>query len=170
MTIAMIFLAFKMRKLPPVTDWMGKHHRHRHWWDLYVRDLRVETIEDICHQVLELYTPKSETETNGDAASSCKKPASPSPSQTSVNMNICDSPSSCAQHSPPLPAGTSKSKTIVPPAPTLPQLFDYPSGFGVSLPPAPIAGFAAQCHPSSYYNASLFFPYRKIFFLNYPRH
>jgi len=53
--IALMYLAAKLSKFE-VKDWKGKTEQHRHWWDLYVRDLETEVLEDICHQVLDLYS------------------------------------------------------------------------------------------------------------------
>lgn len=51
--IAMIFLASKIKC--EITDWEGRLPSQKHWWDIYVHDLSVEMLEDVCHQVLDLY-------------------------------------------------------------------------------------------------------------------
>lgn len=56
--IAMIFLASKIRY--EITDWEGRLPHQKYWWDIYVEDLNIELLEDICHQVLDLYSKPSE--------------------------------------------------------------------------------------------------------------
>ncbi|XP_077521997.1 cyclin K isoform X1 [Amblyomma americanum] len=53
--IALIYLAGKLSKFE-VTDWVGRTSRHQRWWEVYVEDITVELLEDICHQVLDLYS------------------------------------------------------------------------------------------------------------------
>ncbi|UYV74987.1 CCNK, partial [Cordylochernes scorpioides] len=52
--IALMYLAGKLSKFE-VTDWIGRTNKHNHWWDMFVIDLDTELLEDICHQVLDLY-------------------------------------------------------------------------------------------------------------------
>lgn len=59
--IALMFLAGKLSKFE-VDNWTGRTPRHNHWWDMFVEDISIEILEDICHQVLDLYsTPLPET-------------------------------------------------------------------------------------------------------------
>ena len=45
-----------------VVDWKNRTPEHKYWWDQYVRDLDTEILEDICHQVLDLYSqPTTDT-------------------------------------------------------------------------------------------------------------
>lgn len=53
--IALIYLAGKLSKFE-VSDWVGRTSRHSRWWEVYVEDISVELLEDICHQVLDLYS------------------------------------------------------------------------------------------------------------------
>lgn len=53
--IALIYLAGKLSKFE-VSDWVGRTSRHQRWWEVYVEDITVELLEDICHQVLDLYS------------------------------------------------------------------------------------------------------------------
>ncbi|CAN8000346.1 unnamed protein product, partial [Ixodes hexagonus] len=53
--IALIYLAGKLSKFE-VTDWVGRTSRHSRWWEVYVEDISLELLEDICHQVLDLYS------------------------------------------------------------------------------------------------------------------
>lgn len=52
--IALIHLASKLSKFT-VSDWIGRQSHHLRWWDMFVADVEMEVLEDICHQVLDLY-------------------------------------------------------------------------------------------------------------------
>ena len=59
-----------------VKDWeKRKELGHEHWWDMYVDNLETADLEEICHQVLDLYiqqpTPAK------DAADSPPQPVTP---------------------------------------------------------------------------------------------
>lgn len=48
--VAMIYLASKLSKFV-VDDWHGRQQNHLRWWDMFVADITMEILEDICHQV-----------------------------------------------------------------------------------------------------------------------
>lgn len=48
--VALMFLAGKLSKFE-VVDWNGRIPRHNAWWDMFVEDITMELLEDICHQV-----------------------------------------------------------------------------------------------------------------------
>lgn len=52
--VALIHLASKLSKFT-VVDWIGRQPNHLRWWDMFVADVTMEILEDICHQVLDLY-------------------------------------------------------------------------------------------------------------------
>jgi cyclin K len=52
--VALIYLASKLSKFT-VNDWVGKQQQHLQWWDMFVAGVTMEILEDICHQVLDLY-------------------------------------------------------------------------------------------------------------------
>ncbi|KAH8415239.1 hypothetical protein KR215_010767 [Drosophila sulfurigaster] len=52
--VALIYLASKLSKFL-VQDWLGRQPQHRCWWDMFVSNVTMEILEDICHQVLDLY-------------------------------------------------------------------------------------------------------------------
>ncbi|CAL4119049.1 unnamed protein product, partial [Meganyctiphanes norvegica] len=59
--IALMYLAGKLSKFE-VADWSGRTSKHQRWWDMYVQGISMDLLEDICHQVLDLYSPnKSES-------------------------------------------------------------------------------------------------------------
>ena len=45
-----MYLASKLSKFE-VKDWKNRTPEQKSWWDLYVKDLDTEVLEDICHQV-----------------------------------------------------------------------------------------------------------------------
>ncbi|KPM08758.1 cyclin-K-like protein [Sarcoptes scabiei] len=102
--IAMIFLASKIR-FYEITDWEGRLPHQKHWWDIYAKNLSVEILEDVCHQVLDLYSKPSEESQN----------RSPLP-LTSPQQQQTPSSSSIMTNSPPIietaPTTPSKSFTI----------------------------------------------------------
>ncbi|XP_068234825.1 cyclin-K [Palaemon carinicauda] len=55
--IALMYLAGKLSKFE-VSDWVGRTPKQEKWWDIYVSGITIELLEDICHQVLDLYSPK----------------------------------------------------------------------------------------------------------------
>lgn len=57
--VAMIHLASKLSKFV-VDDWSGRKPEHLRWWDMFVADITMEILEDICHQVLDLYQPDNQ--------------------------------------------------------------------------------------------------------------
>ena len=53
--IAVMFLAIKISTFE-VKDWANRRDHHRNWWDQFVEGLDPQDLEEICHQVLDLYT------------------------------------------------------------------------------------------------------------------
>merc|ERR1712062_694554 len=53
--IAVMYLAVKLSKFE-VKDWANRLPNHHSWWDQFVEDLDTSDLEEICHQVLDLYT------------------------------------------------------------------------------------------------------------------
>lgn len=58
--VALIFLACKLSKFT-VADWTGRQPTHLRWWDMFISDVAIELLEDICHQVLDLYQQQAGT-------------------------------------------------------------------------------------------------------------
>lgn len=52
--VALLFLAGKLSKFE-VVDWNGRNSKHTAWWDMFVEDITMDLLEDICHQVRKLY-------------------------------------------------------------------------------------------------------------------
>ncbi|XP_045585307.1 cyclin-K isoform X2 [Procambarus clarkii] len=85
--IALMYLAGKLSKFE-VTDWNGRNAKHQRWWDMYVEGISMELLEDICHQVLDLYSPNRSESGSSSADTSLVMPgAAPrrptTPTQTS---------------------------------------------------------------------------------------
>lgn len=97
MAIALMHLAGKLSKFE-VVDWNGRNTEHYRWWDMFVEDMTIELLEDICHQVLDLYSQTQASQSQID---------SPPPSNRStnnvMNMNQQNHNSSGGVGAPPLP-------------------------------------------------------------------
>uniref|UniRef100_A0A6P4E0U0 Cyclin-K isoform X2 n=1 Tax=Drosophila rhopaloa TaxID=1041015 RepID=A0A6P4E0U0_DRORH len=79
--VALIHLASKLSKFT-VQDWEGRQPQHQRWWDMFVSDVTMEILEDICHQVLDLY---QSTQKEGlQPSSPPQKPPSRADSPTAV--------------------------------------------------------------------------------------
>lgn len=83
--VALIHLASKLSKFT-VLDWLGRQPQHQRWWDMFVSNVTMEILEDICHQVLDLYqsTQKEGLEPNSP-------PQKPPSRADSPNTNISKS-------------------------------------------------------------------------------
>ncbi|XP_075226898.1 cyclin-K-like [Lycorma delicatula] len=53
--VAMMYLAGKLSKFE-VVDWVGRTSKHLRWWDMFIEDVTMDLLEDICHQVLDVYS------------------------------------------------------------------------------------------------------------------
>lgn len=58
--VALMYLAGKLSKFE-VVDWIGRQPKHLRWWDMFVEDVTMDLLEDICHQVLDLYSQANNT-------------------------------------------------------------------------------------------------------------
>ncbi|ROT70547.1 putative cyclin-K [Penaeus vannamei] len=145
--IALMYLAGKLSKFD-VTDWVGRIPKHQRWWDMYVEGISMELLEDICHQVLDLYSPnRSEA---GGASSE------PSITMPSVAPRRPVTPTQSSSTAPP-PAKKAKKEEAPPPQappPTYPnQQRHYPPP-AVTTPQAPPPHYATQPPPSHYSSGS----------------
>ena len=130
--IALMYLASKLSKFE-VKEWKNKTAEHKSWWDQYVRDLETEVLEDICHQVLDLYSqPTVETKL---------APQSPPPGARPLKPPAPAPPPSAAATPTPPPPQPPSSKPPLPPSKPAP-------------PPAPAPGYpapAAAGYPGAVY-------------------
>ncbi|XP_050530820.1 cyclin-K-like [Daktulosphaira vitifoliae] len=53
--VSLIYLACKLSKFE-LNDWQGRMPHHLRWWDMFVQGMNMDLLEDICHQVLDLYS------------------------------------------------------------------------------------------------------------------
>ncbi|KAJ6633936.1 Cyclin-K [Pseudolycoriella hygida] len=64
--VALIHLVCKLSKFTS-SKWVGQLPTHLRWWDIFVADVTMEILEDICHQVLDLYEPTNTSTTNTES-------------------------------------------------------------------------------------------------------
>ncbi|XP_046914270.2 cyclin K [Dermatophagoides farinae] len=124
--IAMIFLASKIRY--EITDWEGRLPHQKHWWDIYVEDLSVELLEDICHQVLDLYSNSNEEPIRSPPQLSQPAGTQSSPS-TPINM---------LQQPPSLPTGPPPTPVAATPVASLGQFRPIVNATAVAAVPQSI--------------------------------
>ncbi|VVC24461.1 Cyclin, C-terminal domain,Cyclin-like,Cyclin, N-terminal [Cinara cedri] len=53
--VSLMYLACKLSKFE-LNDWQGRLPNHLRWWDMFVQGMNMDLLEDICHQVLDLYS------------------------------------------------------------------------------------------------------------------
>ncbi|XP_016954309.1 cyclin-K [Drosophila biarmipes] len=98
--VALIHLASKLSKFT-VQDWEGRQPQHQRWWDMFVSDVTMEILEDICHQVLDLYqsTQKEAHQPTSPPQNPPSRADSPTPIKTTNSTVITTS--SVQQQQPP---------------------------------------------------------------------
>ncbi|KAM6965277.1 cyclin-K [Aplochiton taeniatus] len=79
--VAVMYLAGRLCKLD-IQEWTSKQSARR-WWEQFVQDVPVELLEDICHQILDLYsqgkTPIPQQLQEKESRSTPLPPAPPAP-------------------------------------------------------------------------------------------
>jgi len=131
--IAVMYLAVKLSKFE-IRDWANRQPRQMHWWDQHVEDLETTDLEEICHQVLDLYAqPVTATK---DAL------VSPPPGAAPKVQHVAPKPAKPKAHPKPSPstpvqAVRSKSRPHTPPPPPNPAAPAPPPGPPTSAPTAP---------------------------------
>ncbi|XP_053604349.1 cyclin-K [Plodia interpunctella] len=103
--VALMFLAGKLSKFE-VVDWNGRATKHTAWWDMFVEDITMELLEDICHQVLDLYSPQTQP-------SGADSPPMSNSSKTPKNSQKPPSGTPPASASPVAPVATKPAATPV---------------------------------------------------------
>lgn len=79
--VALMYLAGKLSKFE-VVDWVNRSPKHLRWWDIFVEDVTMDLLEDICHQVLDLYSqPANKSPSASPPPSTMNRPPSPILSQ-----------------------------------------------------------------------------------------
>ncbi|KAI5704784.1 cyclin-K [Diaphorina citri] len=115
--VALMYLAGKLSKFE-VVDWIGRNSKHLRWWEMFVEDMTMDLLEDICHQVLDLYSQSQQQASQQD-----------SPPQTQPEPSTKPPPQS---H---LPPSKLKPDLVAPPHSAIPTLgAQYPQR--VAPPPS----------------------------------
>ncbi|ESN94344.1 hypothetical protein HELRODRAFT_107709 [Helobdella robusta] len=90
--VALMYLASRLSKFE-ITDWHGKPLGFRgKWYDYFVEDVSLDLLEDICHQVLDLYSKPPQR--SGDASPS----TNPAKSKSNVCVSIALFITFCCKH------------------------------------------------------------------------
>lgn len=148
--VALMFLAGKLNKFE-VTDWNGRASKHNAWWDMFVEDVTMELLEDICHQVLDLYSPQTQAAGMDSPSAPPSKPKNDK-RPPSVTPPASSSPIAPPPKPPVTPITPIKNggDVIIPPKPeppkqeprfayTAPPPYPvYPPGFPPVVPPPPL--------------------------------
>uniref|UniRef100_A0A1A9Z5R4 Cyclin-K n=1 Tax=Glossina pallidipes TaxID=7398 RepID=A0A1A9Z5R4_GLOPL len=110
--VALIHLASKLSKFT-LTDWVGRQPQHVRWWDMFVQDVTMDILEDICHQVLDLYqsNPKEPAESNSPPQKPPSRADSPTPLKSSSASSHTGSPVS--KHKNVIPSTSNNSNAAV---------------------------------------------------------
>ena len=94
-----------------VKDWENrKELGHEQWWDMYVDNLETADLEEICHQVLDLYIQQPTPAR--DAADSPPQPGTISASQSSTTGSAGQNSQSIRQQSS-IPGGQTSENSKV---------------------------------------------------------
>uniref|UniRef100_A0A915IQF5 Cyclin-like domain-containing protein n=1 Tax=Romanomermis culicivorax TaxID=13658 RepID=A0A915IQF5_ROMCU len=120
--IALMYLASRLSKCP-INDWKNKKNiEGEKWWDQFVEDLSLPTLEDICHEVLDLYS----------ASGATARPGAPQQNNLiggltrSVTQNG-NSGGSASNSGQPSPVGFNTTTLAQPPLPPVPPTIAPPS-------------------------------------------
>ncbi|XP_069943062.1 cyclin-K-like isoform X2 [Cherax quadricarinatus] len=150
--IALMYLAGKLSKFE-VTDWNGRTARHQRWWDMYVEGISMDLLEDICHQVLDLYSPnRSETgSTSGDTAlvmpgATPRRPSTPTQASSAAPPPAKKVKKEEVKSSPAKTENTTPSQSFQYPY----QYSNYPSSYPSQSSSQGTSTAATQRYPYSY--------------------
>ncbi|CAJ1074236.1 cyclin-K-like [Xyrichtys novacula] len=142
--VAVMYLAGRLCKFD-LQEWMSKQMSRR-WWEQFVHDVPVEVLEDVCHQILDLYSqakqqiPDGGMNAGGTPPLLSILPSSAPPPNKKTSPQTSPRPPRPAQ---PSPKEDSKSVKLAnpeppPPPPPLPP------------PPPPVSMITDPVAPSSY--------------------
>ncbi|CAG5132449.1 unnamed protein product [Candidula unifasciata] len=105
--VSLMYLASRLTKFEP-SDWTGRENNKSKWWEDFIEGMSMELMEDICHQVLDLYSSKQKKAMEGDSppqspvngtkqlSSSPPPPPPPPPGDRTLNKRRAPIP--VAQH------------------------------------------------------------------------
>lgn len=139
--VALIYLASKLSKFA-VSDWVGRKPEHSKWWDMFVQDVSMEILEDICHQVLDLYQQSNESSTESPPQAPPSK-ASPPTKRSNLSPPATSAKSSPAiSNAAPIPKIISTHPAVAPDPATAAALSQadpyYVYGYSYPPPAAPV--------------------------------
>lgn len=114
--VALMYLAGKLSKFE-VVDWVSRSAKHLRWWDIFVEDVTMDLLEDICHQVLDLYSqPATKSPSDSPPPQTANRPPSPAPQQNNRQSNGNDKQPVSPETAPP-----QINTKIPPPSSDIPQ-------------------------------------------------
>ncbi|CAL1576045.1 unnamed protein product [Knipowitschia caucasica] len=156
--VAVMYLAGRLCKFD-IQEWTSKQSSRR-WWEQFVHDVPVEILEDICHQILDLYSQAKQQIPDGattdSSIPSISSPIGP-PSMKKASPQTSPRPPKPTQPSPKeesKPAKLSSAELLPPPPPPPPPPApavnpdhkpSYPSA--PELPPKPTPPPLPHCPP-----------------------
>ncbi|XP_068633987.1 cyclin-K [Battus philenor] len=145
--VALMFLAGKLSKFE-VVDWNGRMPKHNAWWDMFVEDITMDLLEDICHQVLDLYSPQTQ-QSGGDSPSEQATSKQPKNEKKppSVTPPASASPVAAVPTKPVVTPVKNGGETKPEPPKMEPLRFSYPGYPGIPFAPvytAPPPGVVAH--------------------------
>ncbi|CAD6225861.1 GSCOCG00005762001-RA-CDS [Cotesia congregata] len=151
--VALMYLAGKLSKFE-VVDWNGRQPKHLRWWDMFVEDVTMDLLEDICHQVLDLYsqannakppdsppmTPSNHTTTEVITTPASIESASNTPNTgTPIKIQKIETTPVSSNGCPPLEPPVLQPEAVVKPIEIPPPHYSaYPPNFAPA--PAPYPG------------------------------
>ncbi|KAB0802750.1 hypothetical protein PPYR_04936 [Photinus pyralis] len=124
--VALLYLAGKLSQFE-VVDWVGRTNKHLRWWDMFVEDVTLDLLEDICHQVLDLYS-QPVAEAPPDSPPLSPKPPLPAPSSSKTNGQEKEKTETPKVKPPPITTTTATTPTVAPVVPEIPA-YSYPPAF-----------------------------------------
>ncbi|XP_035530560.1 cyclin-K-like [Morone saxatilis] len=141
--VAVMYLAGRLCKFD-IQDWTSKQSSRR-WWEQFVHDVPVEVLEDICHQILDLYSQAKQQIPDGGIGTGENLPppsilsSSAPPPVKKASPQTSPRPPRPAQPSPKDDSKAAKLTSLEPPPPPLPP-----------PPPPPVSINPDHKPPSSY--------------------
>ncbi|XP_034052633.1 cyclin-K-like [Gymnodraco acuticeps] len=124
--VAVMYLAGRLSKFD-VQDWTSKQLSRR-WWEQFVHDVPVEVLEDICHQILDLYSQAKQNIPDGGIGTagtppqlSLLSPPCPTAGQEGLPSDQPPITKTSPDHKPPSSYPPASDLSSRPPPPPLPH-------------------------------------------------
>lgn len=84
--VALIHLASKLKDFT-VKDWTGRQPTQLRWWDMFIEDVTMEVLEDICHQILDIYQQPTGKRAAGDSPTEPHAKMITTPASTKISSH-----------------------------------------------------------------------------------